>query len=235
MRKFGPLNALDEFNDENADWAIVFHGYGADAFDLFPLRDLLRLSKPINWIFPQGPLEIPIGPGWTGRAWWNIDIEKIQRDSMAGIDRDLSQEKSEAAILARNKVLSMIESLKVPWSKIILAGFSQGAMLATDVFMQAPQNPKALVLWSGALVNKEEWKVRSQSEEFRQRMSAKPSATFYQSHGAMDTVLTIKNAQRLEGFLQSIGLKGKLVTFPGGHEIPPQILQQTKDYLISRI
>lgn len=231
MRKLASLDILDSFQDENAPWVIIFHGYGADAFDLFQLHEVIPVSKPVNWIFPQGIKEVPIGPGWTGRAWWDIDVDAIQKAAMSGIDRDLSLEKSPEAPVARKKVMAMVDALKVPWNKIILGGFSQGGMLAMEVFMHAPVDPRGLILWSTALVNKEEWKTVAQSESFKKRREAAPHFKYYQSHGVNDTVLSLKNGQRLESFLQSVGGKGKLVSFPGAHEIPPAVILGTRDYL----
>lgn len=227
MRKLGSLQILDSFAEEKAPWILVFHGYGADANDLFPLHDVLSIDRPLNWIFPQGPIEIPVGPGWTGRAWWNIDLERIQNDAMAGRDRDLSTESNPELPGTRKKVLSMIEALKVPWDQIILAGFSQGGMLATDIFLDAPQTPKGLIVWSSALVNKDDWKKRIQSDEYK----ARAPFQFFQSHGTNDSVLTLKNGQRLESFLQSAGGKGKLHSFPGVHEINPGTILGTREYL----
>jgi phospholipase/carboxylesterase len=231
MRKLGNLEILDSFQNENAPWIIIFHGYGADAFDLHQLSEVIPVSKPLNWIFPQGIKEVPIGPGWTGRAWWDIDVDGIQRAAMSGVDRDLSLESSPQAPAARQKVFSMIEALKVPWNNIILGGFSQGGMLAMDIFMHAPEEPKGLVIWSSALVNKEEWKKCAQSENYKRRRERAPHFKYFQSHGVSDSVLSIKNGQRLESFLQSIGGKGKMVTFPGAHEIPPAVILGTRDYL----
>ena len=231
MRKFGSLTALDAFKDEKAPWVVVFHGYGADAFDLFPLNEMVPSQFPLNWIFPQGPLEVPIGPGWTGRAWWNINIEQIQKDAALGNERDLSLESSPQAVSSRDKVLAAIETLKVPWNQIILGGFSQGGMLAVDTYLHAPQNPMGLFVWSSALVNKTEWKERTKSEEFQNRLKEYPQPTYFQSHGVNDTVLSLKNGQRLESFLQSIGMKGKMITFSGGHEIPPQVINGTTEYI----
>jgi phospholipase/carboxylesterase len=233
MRKFGPLNALDAFNNESAPWVVIFHGYGADAFDLFPLHEVIPTQKPLNWIFPQGPLEVPVGPMWNGRAWWKIDVDKIQQAAASGVDRDLSLETSDELAGTRKKISAALETLKVPWDQIILGGFSQGAMLAVDTFLHAPKNPRGLILWSGAMSNKIEWKARTQSEEFQNRLKEKPAFSYFQSHGLNDSVLTLKNGQRLEGFLQSLGMKGKMLVFPGAHEIPPAAVIGTSQYLAS--
>ena len=74
MRRLGPLEAVEAVQNPDAPWVVMFHGYGADAFDLASLADVIPAKKPLNYLFPQGPLEVPIGPGWTGRAWWPINM-----------------------------------------------------------------------------------------------------------------------------------------------------------------
>lgn len=214
----GPLQTNEIMGDEKKPVIILFHGYGADAFDLAALAEVTPGLSDWTWIFPQGPSEVPIGPGWTGRAWWPLDLEKLT--SL----RDISLESPESLPGLRKKVLAMIATLKRPWSEIVIGGFSQGGMLAADVALHAPENPRALVLLSTALINKAVW----------QPMAAqRKGLPFFQSHGMQDTVLDLKNGQRLESFLVSQGLKGKLRQFPGGHEIPMPVLREMGEFLQS--
>jgi phospholipase/carboxylesterase len=226
MRKLAKVYCLDDYHDDNAPWVILFHGFGADAADLQTLKDYIPTQKKLNWLFPQGLLEVPIGPGWTGRAWWHIDMLGMQRNVEAGIENDFSSFKPEGLEKVRAEIFKMIEELKVPWSKIFLGGFSQGAMLATDIYLHAPETPAGLILMSGSLLNKEELKPLVQS---------RAGEKFFQSHGDQDSVLQIKGARRLESFLNQGGMKGGLQNFPGGHEIPPKTIQKIGAYLDQQI
>lgn len=209
--------------DQPQQTMILFHGYGADAYDLKSLSEVISTDKPTQFLFPQGILEVPIGPGWTGRAWWNIDINALQTAAMSGTPRDLSKEKPPANLPElRKKVLAMIEKLNVPWNQIILGGFSQGAMLATDIFMNAPEAPKALVILSGALVNKEEWKSLAPK---------RAGSKYFMSHGKGDQVLNIRGASQLESLLNESGLKGSLMSFNGSHEIPMEVIVKLNQFL----
>jgi phospholipase/carboxylesterase len=221
-RRLGSIKCLDQMVDNSDQWVILFHGYGADAYDLKPMSDVLQTSQPCNWLFPQGLLEVPIGPGWTGRAWWNVDIEALQKRNAQGSSPDLSDERPEGMIKARTQAMEMIKELKVDWSKIILGGFSQGAMLATDLFLHAPKNPRGLLLFSGALVNKVDWKPL---------VPQRAGARFFICHGTQDPVLPHRSAQQLETMLNAGGMKGGLVSFAGGHEIPPQAILKANEYL----
>lgn len=227
MRKLGRLKCLESVSDAtNAPWVILFHGYGADAADLASLTDLIPTQTPLNYLFPQGPMEVPIGPGWTGCAWWNIDMAAIQRDISMGVERDTSDQTPEGLSQARSMALGMVEALGVPWDRIVLGGFSQGAMLAVDVALNAPAPPAGLAILSGSLINKSEWKNLAPGRK---------GLSFFQSHGRSDLVLPFKNAQRLETLLTQAGLSGKLEVFEGAHEIPATVIARLGSYLDGRL
>src|SRR5690606_9874605 len=78
MRQLGKIHCREINKDDNAPWVVCFHGYGADCNDLFSLGEMIRTQRTYNWLFPNGHLEVPIGPCWTGRAWWNIDMMEVQ-------------------------------------------------------------------------------------------------------------------------------------------------------------
>lgn len=219
MRKLAKVYCLDEYHDDNAPWVILIHGYGANAADLEPLKDYIPTSKKINWLFPEGIMEVPIGPGWTGKAWWPVALSSLQID-------DFSSTKPEGLEKARTELMAMIEALNVSWNRIILGGFSQGAMLATDLYLHAPQTPAGLALLSGSLINK---------EELKPLVTKRPGEKFFQSHGDLDQVLPINGARRLESFLNQGGMKGSCLTFRGGHEIPPSIIQKVGNYIDQQI
>jgi phospholipase/carboxylesterase len=227
MRKLGIVQCLEvpcenRQDEATADVLILFHGFGADAYDLRSLSEVLIPPKPTHWLFPQGVLEVPIGPGWTGRAWWEIDLAALERAAASGQPRDLSETKPEGLEKVRPRVQEMIAKLEVPWNRIILGGFSQGAMLATDLFLRAPEAPKGLLIFSGALLNKTEWKELA---------TKRAGSRFFMSHGNQDMVLAHKGAAQLETLLVQSGLKGSLMTFPGGHEIPMAAIQKANQYL----
>jgi phospholipase/carboxylesterase len=228
MRKIGTIQCLEAHpkiepkEGQQALTFILFHGYGADAYDLQTLSDVIEAPMPLNFIFPQGVLEVPIGPGWTGRAWWPINVQALQEAQMRGEPRDLSKETAPGIKELRKRIFDAIATLKIPWNQIILGGFSQGCMLATDICLHAPENPRALICLSGALVNKEEWKTV---------VGNRKGTPFFMSHGKMDPVLDHRGSAQLETFLINGGLKGKLFSFPGAHEIPMEGIRKLNEFL----
>ena len=107
---------------------------------------------------------------------------------------------------------------------MILGGFSQGAVVATEMALQAKKNIAGLMILSGTLINEKAWSSLCTS---------KKGLPFFQSHGKSDPLLPYKRAERLESILEKGGLVGSLNGFSGGHEIPPATLEQMRSFLNS--
>ena len=62
---------------------------------------------------------------------------------------------------ARESLEQLIEEVKttykIPTSKIVLAGFSQGSMLSVDVALHLKENPAAVAVFSGVGISQETW------------------------------------------------------------------------------
>jgi phospholipase/carboxylesterase len=224
--QIGPLDVLVSHGSVDGPVAIICHGYGADAYDLASLSDVLNAPAGTTWIFPQGPIEVPLGPHMSGRAWFDIDVQALERAMREGTTRDLTHFVPANLKIARQYMLELISTLKRPLHKILIGGFSQGAMLSVDVSLQLESNLAGLVLFSGALFN---------STELQTRVNTKSGLKFFQSHGKQDSVLSFAGAQSLEKFLLSGGLKGQLLPFQGGHEIPHNVIEQASGFVRKRL
>ena len=174
------LKTLSDIQDPSAPYVVLLHGYGADAQDLFPLAQAIPTKKKFNYVFPEAPLQIPLGPHWVGRAWWNIDMVRLQNPQA---EHDISRETPAELPTARKLVSDMLRDLKVPTQKIILGGFSQGGMCAFDQILMSGHEFKGLVLLSSALINK---------VEYKSQLSIKKSPVpYFLSHGEQDPVLKL--------------------------------------------
>ncbi len=209
------LKYYESGNFESDTKVILFHGFGADAHDLLPLGEMI--DPNLHWLFPDGPLEIPIGFAATGRAWWTIDFNRMEKS-----DYDFTLERPQGLNSAFSAVEKFILSLKTPVKNMVFGGFSQGGMMALHAYLNTSEQAKGLMLLSSALINKAE-----QKEKILKRNTGR----FFLAHGIHDQVLPYRCGQQLETFLTQAGLKGKLHTFQGSHEIPLIVIQQMKDYL----
>jgi phospholipase/carboxylesterase len=203
---------------------VLMHGYGAPGDDLVPLWRVLDVPRETRFAFPAAPLETHMMPGVDSRAWWNIDMIRLQQAIERGELRDLSGDEPEGLTEARETldgvVGALIETLSP--SKLVLGGFSQGAMLALDVSLRTERKPDALVILSGTLLAEKIWVPRMKA------LAGKP---VFQSHGTSDPLLPFALAERLKTELESAGATMTFVPFRGVHEIPPQVLDGVGRFL----
>ena len=196
---------------------LLMHGYGAPGEDLVPLARQLAVGKEVRFAFPAAPLLLETGlpPDQAGRAWWPIDMGELQRAVMQRDYATLTGRVPVGLSEARGQVLALLDALEqdhgVSRSKLVLGGFSQGAMLATDVTLRAERPPAALAILSGSLIAKAEWLPL---------MKARAGLPVLQSHGRTDPVLSYEIAESLRQELVSAGLAVEFVAFNGGHGIP---------------
>lgn len=196
---------------------VFFHGYGANMQDLFPLWQMWDNGK-YNWYFPNGVLPLPMGY-YEGRAWFSIDMEALDRAIRSGEFRDMAgtiPPELDATLLQQEHYLT---ELSKKHSKLIVGGFSQGAMCASHLALNSNIKIDALILLSGNLLAE---------DRFPQ---AARSIPFYQSHGTRDPILPLKGAQLLEQKLKNLNFQGSLHAFDGGHEIPPKVINEVKKFL----
>lgn len=199
---------------------ILFHGYGASMDDLAPLHQYLDPQGEWHWYFPNGPVRIPFGVQWEGRAWFPIDMAEVERAMQAGTHRDFSASAPAQFYEAVEGAENFVKEVQSKHKEVIIGGFSQGSMLASHIAMRHQVPLKGLVLLSGTLVD-------------RQRL-AESKATplpFFQSHGESDPILGYQHAQSLHKQLTEQGHPGVFSGFRGGHEIPESVLRGLQLFL----
>lgn len=207
---------------EDAPTVVLMHGFGAPGTDLVPLGQAIQAPPGTRFLFPEAPLLLPpeIGGG-AGRAWWMIDIMKLQIGLMTGQTRALKDEDPEGLPAAREKVVAMLDAFEdrhgLDRSRLVLGGFSQGSMLATDVVLETDLELASLVVMSGTFLAAERW---------RPKLAARKGLPVLQSHGRGDPILPYAIAEELRDAMTDAGMDVSFIPFGGGHGIPPEVLQQ---------
>lgn len=199
---------------------ILLHGFGAPGDDLVPLADVIQVSRGTRWLFPEAPLSLNMGFG-DSRAWWIIDFARIQADREAGRIRDLSVEVPQGLALARERILTFLKELPrqfpVDYTRTVIGGFSQGAMLTCDAVLHTDYPFAGLVQLSGNLLAQTVWNPL---------MSKRKGLPVFQSHGLQDDILPHIGAERLRDALTQSGLVVEWHSFRGGHGIPESVLRR---------
>lgn len=204
---------------------VLLHGWGASGDDLVPLARELDAPKGTRFVFPEGPLSLPMG-FWDARGWWMLDLERRQREIAAGRARDLSREVPKGLAEARAMIAALLEELdrRLGPHPLVLGGFSQGAMLACDAALHTARPLAGLVLLSGTLLAADEWTPL---------MAHRKGLRVFQSHGSADPLLPSFMAEQLRDLLTQAGLLVEWVGFKGGHEIPGVVLDKLGAFLRS--
>ena len=210
---------------------VLCHGFGAPGEDLVSFGEVLRLPSDVRWVFPAAPLELEMGYGGDSRAWWMIDMARLDRELRAGRGASLTKDEPDGLPAARDALLSVLaaipDALGAP-SKLILGGFSQGAMLSCDVALSTAVPLAGLVLLSGTVVGEPRWRAAA-------RTGARKGLPVFQSHGTYDPVLPFAGAELLRDLLIEGGASVKFTRFDGQHEIPPPALRDLQKFLVERI
>src|SRR5215203_7290716 len=156
----------------------------------------------------------------NSRAWWIIDMARIQSDRAAGKVRDLSIEIPKGLALARDRMVTFFKDLPrhlpIDFAKTVIGGFSQGAMLTCDAVLQTDYPFAGLVQLSGNLLAQPVWGPL---------MVQRKGLRVFQSHGTQDEILSYLGAERLRDALTRAGLVVNWNAFRGGHEIPGPVLR----------
>ena len=204
---------------------VLCHGYGAPGTDLVGLSQMLlrqpRMSAAVQFLFPEAPLSLEALGMPDGRAWWPIDMRRLQMAVALGTFHELRKDCPQELPAAREMLLGLIREWSqrsgVPLEHFILGGFSQGSMLATDVTLQLDKNPAGLVILSGTLMNEDVW---------RDRATHHKALRVLQSHGTTDPLLPFAAAGWIRDLLKQAGADVEFLPFAGGHEIPHNVLDR---------
>jgi phospholipase/carboxylesterase len=106
--------------------AVVWlHGLGADGHDFTPLVDALQLPEepPIRFVLPHAPLRpVTVNGGMAMRAWYDIAEVDLERRVDSG--------EIAASVASVTALLDAQLTAGIPASNLVLAGFSQGGVIA---------------------------------------------------------------------------------------------------------
>lgn len=209
---------------------VLLHGFGAPGDDLVSLADYLHRGADVKarFVFPAAPIELG-GLYGDSRAWWRLDLMKLEAELRSGAVRDRRDEVPEGLVEVRAQLSSCLDELCTKFAigpdQLVLGGFSQGAMLSLDVALHRSAPPAGLILMSGTLLAESEWVPR---------METLKGVPVMQSHGKQDNLLPFSIAEILRDRLIAAGAVVDWQPFSGGHEIPPPVLAAAAKLLLAR-
>jgi phospholipase/carboxylesterase len=206
---------------------VLLHGFGAPGTDLVPLWRQLQVPPGTRFAFPEAPMALDmLAPGMESRAWWMIDVMRLEQALATGQIRDLSREVPEGMAEATAQLGAMLDELESRFSVgadgLVLGGFSQGAMLACDVLLTSQRRVQGLVVMSGTLLSEATWTGL---------MAARRGLPVFMSHGRSDPLLPFALAERLRDALLEAGLEVQFLPFNGEHGITDGVVTALGEFI----
>lgn len=200
----------------------VLHGYGASMNDLYGLESVIHTDEDFDWIFPNGPLKVDLGMHVEGRAWFPVDMEELQRAMMSGTTRSYEDRTPVEFEEVLPVVEQFIKNQSSDYDEIILAGFSQGAMITSHITALGMDKLKGFILMSGTLLSR---------DMLIENLEKQKPVPFIQTHGKNDPVLSFDSAMKLFELLKLCRFSGEFIPFDGGHEVAPSAISKISGFI----
>jgi phospholipase/carboxylesterase len=182
---------------------ILLHGLGADGNDFSPLIPELELPAhiPLRFVFPNAPQQaVTINNGYIMPAWYDIlSMDMNQRADLNGIA---------ASILELEKIIAREEKLGIPAAKIILAGFSQGAVIALLTGLNFSRKLGGILAMSGYLPT-----------PTPALNTANHNTPIFMAHGKQDTVVPYQAGLSSYDTLKNFGLNIHWHSYQMAHSV----------------
>jgi phospholipase/carboxylesterase len=188
---------------------VLMHGRGADEHDLAPLLQALDPEGNFVGVLPRGPLGLPPG----GRHWYVLrEVGSPDRDTFLETFARLSA-----------WVDGVLEEQSLAIDRLVLGGFSQGAVMAYSLGL-APQRewPAAILAFSGFL---------PRVDGFDLDLESRAGLPVSISHGSLDPIISVEFAREARARLEAGGLAVSYREDPVPHTISPGALAQAKQVL----
>jgi phospholipase/carboxylesterase len=192
---------------------VLLHGRGTDEFDLLPLLDALDPERRLVGLTPRAPLSLPPG----GAHWYVVrQVGYPDRETF-----DASFEGLSAWLDA------LPPELGVPWERVVLGGFSMGAVMsyATALGPGRP-TPAGVMALSGFMPTVEGFELELD------RARRLPVAI---AHGTADPVISVEFGRDARRRLEAAGADVTYRESPVPHTIDPAIVPDLRHWLAAAI
>jgi phospholipase/carboxylesterase len=185
---------------------VLLHGRGADEHDLFPLLDALDPERRLHGYTPRAPLSLPPG----GAHWYHVPR--------------VGYPDHETFAQGYGALTDWFDGLPFPADRIVLGGFSQGAVMSYALGLgKGRPRTKALLALSGFIPTVEGWEADLEP----------PFPPIAIAHGSYDPVIPGEFGRDARARLESAGADVLYLESPIEHSIDPQTVLQLRALVLS--
>jgi phospholipase/carboxylesterase len=186
---------------------IALHGWGASAHDLLGLSPILLQGRALV-LCPQGPVAFDVGGGMAGHGWFPIS---------GGRPIDGAELRRGAAAL-ETFVDEALARYPADTARVVLLGFSQGGVMAYDLFLRQPERFAGLAALSS-------WLPKSLADA-APRSEALAGRPVLVMHGTQDPMIDVERGRESREQLRALHVDLVYREYEMGHEIAPPALRE---------
>lgn len=202
---------------------VWMHGLGDSGHGFAPLVPELKLAEDsaVRFIFPHAPERpVTINNGLKMRAWYDIgSFDFASRADQAGVLESASQ--------LQNLIDAELAKHNLGYDRLILAGFSQGGVMAYHLGCRLQQRCAGILALSCYM---------AMPEQFAQQCSAAAKETpVLAMHGRQDEVVPIAMGQQAANLLTQEGFKVTWREYPMQHNLCSQQIEDLSVWLTERL
>lgn len=197
---------------------IWMHGLGADGNDFVPMVPELGLPRDhsVRFVFPNAPtMPVTINGGYVMRAWYDI--------LSAELDKRADENGVRNSAVAIDKLIADQCAKGIASSRIVLAGFSQGGVIALQTGLRYPEKLGGVMALSTYLACAETVGAEAST-------SNRNLPIFY-AHGSTDTVISIALAKQSKSRLETHGYKVEWHEYAMPHSVCAQEIDDIAAFL----
>ncbi|MBN1378761.1 MAG: dienelactone hydrolase family protein [Gammaproteobacteria bacterium] len=203
--------------------AIVWlHGLGANGHDFEPIVPELNLpaDSAVRFVFPHAPMRaVTINNGYVMPAWFDITaLDRLEGASKSDIETSVQQ---------INALIEKEHQRGIEYKNIVVAGFSQGGVIALHVAIRFPQTLAGVLALSTYLPCHEELKSLASGKN--------RDIPVFAAHGTYDPMIPIKlgrlSNQIAKEFFTGIAWQ----EYPMEHSVCFEEIQAIADWIKTRI
>ena len=216
------LQSIETQTSPDPQWTVLWlHGLGADGNDFVPIvPELVQPGWPgLRFVFPHAPERmVTINNGARMRAWFDIrDANLANRADEAGVEQSLLQVQ---ALIDREAERG------IPASRLVLAGFSQGAAITLAMGLRRREPLAGLVALSGYLPMIE----RAASVVTPQAIEQ----PLFMAHGTQDPVVPYMAGEYSAAALRRLGFSVDWHRYPMAHAVCAEQVRDLTHWLGQR-
>lgn len=209
-----------EVNPTSKPTAVVIwlHGLGDSGNGFAPIVPELRLpeSMAVRFVFPHAPVRpVTINNGMPMRAWY--DIKTIDFNHRADVQGVAESSDSVSALIEAEHAKG------IPYDRIVIAGFSQGGVIALNIGTRFPHKLAGVMALSTYMCEPEKLSEKG--------LDVNKDTEFFCAHGQQDEVVPMFLGNTAFKVLKENGYNAQWKDYLMQHNVCPQEIADISSWI----